>query len=164
MATTVLSLLLKYLHQSLLYLIFLLQCILLIYRILPPLWFPFLLALGYLPANCWRKFGLVSEPWLGEVMCSSSCFVNLSCAYLGLVLVPPICFCFVGLPFFPSASWNLWRLLLWSLNLKLTSIAGFWMFWLCKCRVSLAWMHFRFLMKYSSYLLILLGLNFNLNL
>ena len=40
-------------------------------------------------------------------MCSSPCFVNLSCAQVGLVLVPQMCFCFVGLPFFPSASWPL---------------------------------------------------------
>ena len=26
---------------------------------------------------------------------------------VGLFLVPPMCFCFVGLPFFPSASWPL---------------------------------------------------------
>ena len=34
-------------------------------------------------------------------------FVNLSCAWVGLVLVPQMCFCFVGLPFFPSACWPL---------------------------------------------------------
>ena len=34
-------------------------------------------------------------------------FFNLSCAQVGLVLVPQMCFCFVGLPFFPSASWPL---------------------------------------------------------
>ena len=34
---------------------------------------------------------------------SSPSFVNLSCVKVGLVLVPPIDFCFVGLPFFPSA-------------------------------------------------------------
>ena len=38
---------------------------------------------------------------------SSPCFVNLSCAQAGLVFVPPMCFCFVGLPFFSSASWPL---------------------------------------------------------
>ena len=32
---------------------------------------------------------------------------NSICAQVGLVLVPQMCFCFVGLPFFPSASWPL---------------------------------------------------------
>ena len=36
-----------------------------------------------------------------------SYFVNLSCASLGLVLIPPMCLSFVGLPFFPLASWPL---------------------------------------------------------
>ena len=45
--------------------------------------------------------------WLGEVRRSFPYFVNLSCALVGLVLVPLMCFCFVGLPFLTSASWPL---------------------------------------------------------
>ena len=39
--------------------------------------------------------------WGGEAKRSSPYFVNLSCAYVGLVLVSQIGFCFVRLPFFP---------------------------------------------------------------
>ena len=38
---------------------------------------------------------------------SSTCFVNLSCAYIRLVLVPHYFLFFVGQPFFLSASWPL---------------------------------------------------------
>ena len=56
--------------------------------------------------------------WLGEVRLSSPCFVNLNCAQVGLFLVPHIGFCFVGLPFFPSASWPLSFLSLFFLFLR----------------------------------------------
>ena len=40
---------------------------------------------------------------LGEVGRSSLSFVNLSCTWVGLALVPNIGFGFIGLAFFPSA-------------------------------------------------------------
>ena len=40
-------------------------------------------------------------------MRSSPCFVNLSCALVGDVLVPHSFFLFVGLPLISSASWPL---------------------------------------------------------
>ena len=43
---------------------------------------------------------------IGKVRRFSSCFVNLSCVWAGLVLFPQIGFCFVGLLFIPSASWR----------------------------------------------------------
>ena len=52
----------------------------------------------------WKSCNIL---WLGEVQRSSPFFVILSCPLVGLVLVPQVGFCFVGLPFFPSASWPL---------------------------------------------------------
>ena len=46
--------------------------------------------------------------WLGEVWRPPPpSLLTSACAFVGLVLVPQMCFCFVGLPFFPSASWPL---------------------------------------------------------
>ena len=56
--------------------------------------------------------------WLGEVKRSPPCFISLSSAQVGLVSVPPLCFSFVGLSFFPSASWPLSFLSLFFLFLR----------------------------------------------
>ena len=70
------------------------------------------------PTMCGSKRAWGHILWLGEVRRSSHSFVNLSCALVGLVLVPLIGFCFVGVAFFPSASWPLSFLSLFFLFLQ----------------------------------------------
>ena len=80
------------------------------------------------PGGSWAKTGTHnsmqllltrSSDWFVQSLgVPSPALFYLSCAWVGLVLVPQMCFCFVLLAFFPSASWPLSFLSLFFLFLR----------------------------------------------